>query len=108
MNGNGAVLSVTVKPSLSAAWFHHLLIRPVVEVDGREFPARWGTVDVPIGSGEHRVAVFFRYRWQQDARLAESSVEFSADAQARRVALAARLGARNGSRFRVGAPLVAS
>ncbi|MFE9454229.1 hypothetical protein [Streptomyces sp. NPDC006739] len=107
MSSDGAVLSVTVKPSLSAAWFHHLLTRPVVEVDGREFPARWGSVEMPIGSGEHRVAVFFRYRWQQDARLAESSVEFSADAQARRVTLTARLGARNGSRFRIGAPLVA-
>jgi hypothetical protein len=105
MNSDGGVLSVTVKPSWSAAWFHHLLTRPVVEVDGREFPARWGTVDVPVGGGEHRVAVFFRYRWQQNARLAESSVEFSADAHARRVSLTARLGARNGSRFRMGAPI---
>lgn len=73
---------------------------PVIEVDGEEYPAKWGRSRVPVTPGTHRVSVFFRYRGQRSARLAEAGRELSTVEAPSTVRLTARLGPRNGSRFR--------
>ncbi|WP_329151006.1 hypothetical protein OIU91_27720 [Streptomyces sp. NBC_01456] len=99
-----AVVEVHVKPSPIAAWFHHLLTNPVIEVDGQEYAAKWGTTRVAVTPGIHRISVSFRYRGQKSARLAEASKEFST-AEASSVRVTASLGPRNGSRFRFEEPV---
>lgn len=106
MHDQGAVVSVNVTPSLIAAWFHRLFTHPVVEIDGQEQATRWGTTEITVAPGEHRMSVFFRYRRQHHTRLAETTREFSTDSDVRRVDITARLGPRNGSRFRIGTPAV--
>ncbi|MEV0260081.1 hypothetical protein AB0I49_01875 [Streptomyces sp. NPDC050617] len=100
-----AVVIIDVRPSPVAAWFHHLLTSPVIEVDGREYPAKWGTAKVPVSPGEHRLTVYFRYRGQKRARLAEAGKDFAVDETSSAVDVAVRLGPRNGSRFRIGEPV---
>ncbi|GAA2929855.1 hypothetical protein GCM10020221_27110 [Streptomyces thioluteus] len=100
-----AVVAVKVRPSPVAAWFHRLLTHPVVEVDGREYASAWGTREIPVTPGPHRISVYFRYRGQHRARLAESSREFTAEQGVRRVHITARLGPLNHSRFRIGDPV---
>ncbi|MEV1024586.1 hypothetical protein [Streptomyces sp. NPDC050264] len=97
---------ISVRPSLVAAWFHRLLTRPVVEFDGRASARGWGTHEVRVPPGEHHVRVFFRYRGQRGARLAEADTRFVTRPEARRVEISARLGPRNGSRFPMGEPVV--
>ncbi|MFE9249935.1 hypothetical protein [Streptomyces sp. NPDC007088] len=106
MGVESVVAVMTVKPSAFAAPFHHLLTRPVVEVDGLAYEGRWGTWEIPLslGSGapgEHRVTVYFRYRTQRTARLGESWVDIAVAPTERRVRLTARLGPANGSTFRI-------
>ncbi|WP_414167355.1 hypothetical protein ACMATS_07300 [Streptoverticillium reticulum] len=100
-----AVVTVEVRPHPIAAAFHHLLTHPVVEIDGREHVMKWGTEEIPVAAGQHRIRVFFRYRGQKGTHLALASREFTVDGAARRVGLAARLGWRNGSRFRISEPV---
>ncbi|MEX2972448.1 hypothetical protein [Streptomyces sp. C184] len=100
-----AVVEVHVKPSLIASWFHHLLTNPVIEVDGQEYPAKWGTSKVTVTPGTHRISVYFRYRGQKNARLAEASKEFSTAEASSGVRVTASLGPRNGSRFRFEEPV---
>lgn len=100
-----AVVAVEVRPSPVAAWFHHFLTYPVVELDGREYVMKWGTGKIPVAAGQHRISVFFRYRGQKSTHLAEASREFTVGGTDRRVSITARLGARNGSRFRIGEPV---
>ncbi|MGY5131097.1 hypothetical protein ACWGJW_01525 [Streptomyces nigrescens] len=97
-----AVVEVLVKPSPIAAWFHHLLTQPFIEVDGRKYAAKWGTSRVSVTPGTHRISVYFRYRGQKRARLAEASKEFSMAEACMHVT--ARLGPRNGSTFRFEEP----
>ncbi|WP_438290868.1 hypothetical protein [Streptomyces sp. HUAS TT7] len=104
MHDQGAVVSVNVTPSLIAAWFHRLFTHPVVEIDGQEQAARWGTTEIAVSPGEHCISVFFRYRRQHHTRLAETTREFSTDTGVQRVDITARLGPRNGSRFRIETP----
>ncbi|MFG2227492.1 hypothetical protein [Streptomyces sp. NPDC048644] len=105
--GEGAETAVTVCVVASplAAWFHHLLTRPVVVIDGREHPVRWGQRETRAGRarvapGLHRLCVAFRYRWQRKARLGATCEEFTADGTP--VGFTAQLGVRNGSGFRIG------
>ncbi|MGW1197796.1 hypothetical protein ACWD4B_18445 [Streptomyces sp. NPDC002536] len=105
MVAHKAVVAVEVRPFPTAALFHHLLTYPVVEIDGREYAMKWGTQDIPVTAGQHRISVFFRYRGQKSTHLAQASREFTVDGAARRVSLAARLGPRNGSRFRISEPV---
>ncbi|MCB5908223.1 hypothetical protein [Streptomyces pinistramenti] len=106
--GAGSVVTVRVVASPLTAWFHHLLTRPVVVIDGREYAARWGRRATRAGKarvapGTHRLCVAFRYRGQRTARLGESCAEFTAGGTP--LGITARLGARNGSRFRIGEPV---
>ncbi|MEV0847671.1 hypothetical protein AB0J21_17675 [Streptomyces sp. NPDC049954] len=101
MSAEAVVAVVTVKPSAFAALFHQLLTRPVVEVDGAAYEGRWGTWEIPLTPGAHRVAVYFRYRVRRTARLGESSVDITVAPADRRVGLTARLGPANGSTFRI-------
>lgn len=39
---------VDIRPSLVALPFHRAFTRPVVEIDGVEWPARWGTTEIPV------------------------------------------------------------
>ncbi|MFF4602941.1 hypothetical protein ACFY12_09350 [Streptomyces sp. NPDC001339] len=96
-----AVIEVHVKPSPIAAWFHHLMTKPVVEVDGRECAAQWGTSKIGVDPGSHCMSVYFRYRGQKGARLAEASKEFSISEASPHVEVMASLGPRNGSAFRI-------
>lgn len=105
MVDQGVVVAVEVRPSPVAAWFHHLLTHPVIEVDNRAYAAKWGTAEITVPAGSHRISVYFRYRGQKNARLAEAGREFSAEPAARRVDITARLGVRNDSRFRIGYPV---
>ncbi|MEU1630345.1 hypothetical protein ABZ746_34645 [Streptomyces sp. NPDC020096] len=105
MSNARAVVLVTIKPSPVAAWFHHLLTTPIVEIDGREHVAKWGTAEIAVGPGDHRMSVYFRYRWQERARLAEASRQFSVEAVEDRVHIGVRLGPRNGSTFRIAEPV---
>ncbi|MEV6794410.1 hypothetical protein AB0M87_21015 [Streptomyces sp. NPDC051320] len=105
MIGPAAHLVVNVAASPIAAWFHHLFTRPVVEIDGSEHAARWGTTEIPLVSGGHRLNVYFRYRWQNNTRLAESSSDFAVGNGSRRVSVDVQLGSRNGSCFRIEAPV---
>jgi hypothetical protein len=95
-------LTVTVRPSLPAAWFHHLLTRPVIELDGTEHPARWGANALAVAADQpHRLCVFFRYRGQRSARLGEGRVELPTAAPGTLAAVRAQLGVRNSSTFRI-------
>ncbi|MEU5420216.1 hypothetical protein ACFY1P_23655 [Streptomyces sp. NPDC001407] len=107
MVDQGVVVTVEVRPSPVTAWFHRLLTHPVIEVDNRAYTAKWGfgTEEITVPAGVHRINVYFRYRGQKSARLAEAGREFSAEPAARRVEITARLGVRNGSRFRIGDPV---
>ncbi|GAA0389691.1 hypothetical protein [Streptomyces luteireticuli] len=106
MSDATVVVAVRVRPSPVAAWFHHLLTHPVVEVDGRAYASSWGgTREIPVAPGPHRIGAYFRYRGQRRARLAESSREFTAERGARRVDITARLGALNRTPFRIGDPV---
>ncbi|WP_445528452.1 hypothetical protein [Streptomyces cyslabdanicus] len=95
---------VTVQASPVAAWFHHLFTRPVIEIDGTEHAAKWGTTDIAVTSGVHHVSVYFRYRGQSRARLAEAGRDVPTGDGGRRMSVHARLGPRNGSSFRITAP----
>ncbi|OON73834.1 hypothetical protein B1H18_26585 [Streptomyces tsukubensis] len=90
-----------VKPSAFAAPFHYLFTRPVVEVDGKEYEGRWGTREIPMSRGAHRIRVYFRYRGRRAARLGEAGVEVSVEVTDRRIGLTAKLGPTNGSTFRI-------
>ncbi|MDF2270720.1 hypothetical protein P2Q00_35630 [Streptomyces coacervatus] len=93
---------VDIRPSLVALPFHRAFTRPVVEIDGVEWPARWGTTEIPVEAGAHEIAVFFRYKGQRAARLGvgteELTVHHTPGAQSR---VTARLAPRNGSSFKV-------
>ncbi|MEU6438939.1 hypothetical protein [Streptomyces sp. NPDC047046] len=101
MAEQSANVIIDVKPSLIAAWFHHIFTVPVVEIDdSRTEVASWGRSTVSAGPGKHRVSVYFRYRGQKTARLGESSAEFEViDGESAHIE--ARLGPRNGSSFHV-------
>ncbi|GHG81191.1 hypothetical protein [Streptomyces griseocarneus] len=94
-------ISVHIRPSLIALPFHRAFTRPVVEVDGVERQAAWGTTEVAVDGGTHRLAVYFRYRGQRTARLGEGHAEFTVDGSVPEIRVTARLGSRNGSHFRV-------
>ncbi|MFI6347794.1 hypothetical protein [Streptomyces sp. NPDC050560] len=98
--GAPALIRYEIKPSAFAAVFHRLLTRPVVEIDGTEHESAWGAGEVSVPPGEHRVGVYFRYRGQRTARLGASEAAFAAGPGARML-LSARLGAANGSVFRL-------
>lgn len=101
-----AVVAIRVKPSPVAALFHHLLTQPVIELDGRETTGKWGSQEIPVGPGDHHLSVFFRYRRQTHARLAEADTRFATRDATHRVDITAHLGPRNGSRFRIGEPVI--
>ncbi|MEU2780140.1 hypothetical protein ABZ646_46970, partial [Streptomyces sp. NPDC007162] len=91
-----------IRPSLVALPFHRALTRPVVEIDGVERPARWGTTEVSVEAGVHEVAVFFRYKGQRVARLGVSTEELTVQGDAgTQPRVTARLGPRNGSSFEI-------
>ncbi|MGW5481530.1 hypothetical protein [Streptomyces sp. NPDC004008] len=93
---------VDIRPSLVAQLFHRAFTRPVVEIDGVERPAKWGTTEVSIEPGAHEIAVFFRYKGQRAARLGEGTGEFTVPDNAHtQPRVTARLGPRNGSSFKV-------
>ncbi|GHE12087.1 hypothetical protein GCM10010339_74190 [Streptomyces alanosinicus] len=93
---------VDIRPSLVAMPFHRAFTRPVVDIDGVEWPARWGTTEVLIEPGAHKIAVFFRYKGQRAARLGVGTEEFTVQGDARiQPRVTARLGPRNGSGFKV-------
>ncbi|MER8182726.1 hypothetical protein [Kitasatospora sp. NPDC094015] len=95
------VLTVTVSPSLVAKPFHLAFTRPVVEIDGIETETAWGTTEFTLGSGQHEIAVAFRYRGTHKAKLARARHELAVADGTERVRLTARLGARNGSSFTI-------
>ncbi|MGW1073241.1 hypothetical protein [Streptomyces sp. NPDC002537] len=94
-------LLVDIRPSLVARPFHLLFTRPLVEIDGVESEARWGTTEIPVGTGPHEMAVYFRYRGQRRARLGLGRKEFTADDSVPRLRARAALGPFNGSHFRI-------
>lgn len=100
---------ITVRPSPLAAWFHHLLTRPVIEIDGEEQTAKWGTQHIEVPSGTRHVSVYFRYRGQVRSRLGESGKDVSiaegSSEGSNKVYMRARLGIRNSSRFRIDGPV---
>ncbi|MCC9305883.1 hypothetical protein LN042_01960 [Kitasatospora sp. RB6PN24] len=107
MSESVAQLVVTVRPSIPAAWFHHVLTRPVIELDGTEHPARWGANALPIEADHpHLLKVFFRYRGQRSARLGEGRSELTATVPGSATAVRAQLGVRNSSTFRITGPTV--
>ncbi|MFK8908876.1 hypothetical protein [Streptomyces sp. YS-3] len=101
-----AVVAIQVSLSPIAALFHRLLTRPVIELDGRENAGKWGSQEIPVDPGDHHLSVFFRYRGQNGARLAEADTRFVTRDATRRVDITAHLGPRNGSRFRIGEPVI--
>ncbi|WP_369388972.1 hypothetical protein AB5J72_16265 [Streptomyces sp. CG1] len=98
-----ARLSVEIRPSRMARPFHLAFTRPFVDIDGTEIPAQWGTTEIPVTSGPHEIAVYFRYRGQKSARLGIGRAEFTADGSSDSlpVSVSAVLGTRNGSPFKV-------
>ncbi|WP_406476701.1 hypothetical protein [Streptomyces sp. NBC_01615] len=93
---------VDIRPSLVALPFHRAFTRPVVEIDGVEWSARWGTTEIPVEAGAHEIAVFFRYKGQRAARLGVGADELTVhDSPGTESRVTARLGARNGSGFKV-------
>ncbi|MFF2513645.1 hypothetical protein [Streptomyces sp. NPDC058086] len=93
---------VDIRPSLVALPFHRAFTRPVVEIDGVEWPARWGTTEVSVEAGAHEMAVFFRYKGQRTARLGVGTEELTVHSDAgTQPRVMARLGPRNGSSFKV-------
>lgn len=101
MSESSATVTIHIRPSEIAAWYHHMFTRPIYEIDGRESPARWGVNQAEVATGTHRINVFFRYRRQRSGRLGESAREFVVDEGRRRVNLRAKLGPRNGSVFKI-------
>ncbi|MFD6938293.1 hypothetical protein ACFXPW_11840 [Streptomyces goshikiensis] len=92
---------VRIRPSLIALPFHRVFTRPLVEIDGIEREAAWGTTEIPVGAGEHQLAVYFRYRGQRTARLGLGRKDFTVDGSIPELRVTAQLGPRNGSAFRV-------
>ncbi|WP_055527824.1 hypothetical protein [Streptomyces graminilatus] len=91
-----------IRPSLVALPFHRALTRPVVEIDGVERPAIWGTTEVSVEPGVHEVAVFFRYKGQRAARLGVNTEELTVrGGTGTQPRVTARLGPRNGSSFEI-------
>ncbi|MFI7388409.1 hypothetical protein [Streptomyces sp. NPDC049813] len=104
MIARGAVVVISLRPAAFAAPFHSLLTRPTVEVDGKEYEGGWGTREVWVAQGRHRLRVYFRYRGQRSARFGEAGVEFTVAPTDQRIDMAARLGPTNGSTFRITGP----
>ncbi|MFD8221282.1 hypothetical protein ACFV2U_48475 [Streptomyces sp. NPDC059697] len=96
-----ARLSVDVRPSWIARPFHLVFTRPFMDIDGTELAAQWGTTEVPVTTGPHEMAVYFRYRGQKAARLGIGRAEFAVNGSADPVVVRAALGIRNGSPFKV-------
>jgi hypothetical protein len=93
---------VDIRPSLVALFFHRAFTRPVVEIDGVEWPATWGTTEVSLEVGAHEIAVFFRYKGRRTARLGMGTQELTVrDDTSTPPRVTARLGPRNGSTFKV-------
>ncbi|MER5342874.1 hypothetical protein ACFRFU_22315 [Streptomyces sp. NPDC056704] len=72
-----------------------------MDVDGTESAAQWGTTEIPVTTGPHEIAVYFRYRGQKTARLGIGRAEFTVDGSADPLVVRAVLGVRNGSPFKV-------
>ncbi|WP_280717570.1 hypothetical protein [Kitasatospora sp. MAP5-34] len=96
-----AKLIVDIRPSLIALPFHRAFTRPVIELDGSETVTAWGATELPVGTGPHRISVYFRYRGQRAARLGIGRTEITVDGSTAVVRLTARLGPRNGSNFTI-------
>ncbi|MCX4631362.1 hypothetical protein [Streptomyces sp. NBC_01443] len=94
-------LLIHIQPSLIALPFHRAFTRPLVDIDGVEREAAWGTTEIPVEAGTHHLAVYFRYRGQRSARLGVGHEEFAVDGSMPELRVTARLGPRNGSGFRV-------
>jgi hypothetical protein len=93
---------VDIRPSLVALPFHRAFTRPVVEIDGVEWPARWGTTEVQVEAGAHEIAVFFRYKGQRTARLGMGTQELTVrEDTSTPPRVTTRLGPRNGSNFKI-------
>ncbi|MCA1223652.1 hypothetical protein [Streptomyces sp. 8L] len=105
MDADAVLVEVSIKPHPLAAWFHRPLTVPVVEVDGHAYTGPWGTRELTVSAGRHRISAYFRYRGQSAARLAETEKEFSVAATTPRVRFAIRLGLRNGSPFAIKGPV---
>jgi hypothetical protein len=101
MSDSSGKILVAVRPSVFASWFHHLLTRPFVEIDGVEYPVAWGTRTLDVAPGGHRISVYFRYRGQRSVRLGEGRAALAA---ADRLRVRAQLGVLNSSRFRITGP----
>jgi hypothetical protein len=72
-----------------------------MDIDGTESSAQWGTTEVPVATGPHEIAVYFRYRGQKSARLGVGRAEFRVDGSSGPVVVRAVLGVCNGSPFKV-------
>jgi len=94
-------LVIDIQPSLVALPFHRLFTTPLVDIDGAETPAVWGTTELAVDTGPHQIRVYFRYRGQRNARLGEGRLEFSVAGPDAETRLKATLGVRNGSSFRI-------
>ncbi|TWF73412.1 hypothetical protein [Kitasatospora viridis] len=104
----GTQLVVTARAWIVAAWYHHLLTRPVILLDDVEQTGtHWGSNALPLGPGPHRIAASFRYKWQRTARLCEGRTEFTAEDGVTTV-LRAQLGVRNTAPFRITGPAARS
>ncbi|MEU9545625.1 hypothetical protein SAMN05446589_1796 [Streptomyces sp. OV198] len=96
-----ARLSIEIRPSWIARPFHLAFTRPFMDVDGTESAAQWGTTEIAVTTGPHEIAVYFRYRGQETARLGIGRAEFTVDGSADPLVVRAVLGVRNGSPFKV-------
>ncbi|MET7898545.1 hypothetical protein [Streptomyces mirabilis] len=96
-----ARLSIEIRPSWIARPFHLAFTRPFMDVDGTESAAQWGTTEIPVSTGPHEIAVYFRYRGQKTARLGIGRAEFTVEGSADPLVVRAVLGVRNGSPFKV-------
>ncbi|MEV5510314.1 hypothetical protein [Streptomyces orinoci] len=95
---------LSIRPALPAAWFHHLLTRPFIELDGTEHPAKWGEQSLDLAPGTHRLGVCFRYRVRSSPRLAESVTQLTVPDTPTPIPVRARLGLPNGSHFHIDGP----
>lgn len=69
---------LTVKTGFFPLAFLLYFCRPVIVLDGKEYPQRkWGKVDFEITKGEHSVGMYFRY--VGIPRCGERTVSFSVE-----------------------------
>jgi hypothetical protein len=65
---------IEVTAKYSPLLFILAIWKPVIEIDGQQIPAKWGTQFLPVVPGSHRIRVFYKYYWFLPANSAQVDI----------------------------------